>query len=36
MKKHKLQIEYLNVDELTPYENNARKHDDDDVSMIEI
>ncbi len=35
MKQHKLQIEYLNVDELTPYENNARKHDDDDVSMIE-
>lgn len=35
MKQHKLKIEYLNVDELTPYENNARKHDDDDVSMIE-
>lgn len=35
MKQHKLKIEYLNVDELTPYENNARKHDDDDVSKIE-
>lgn len=35
MAQHKLQIEYLNVDELTPYEKNARKHDDDDVSMIE-
>lgn len=35
MAQHKLQIEYLNVDELTPYENNARKHDDDDVSKIE-
>lgn len=32
---HKLQIEYIGVDDLTPYENNARKHDDDDVSKIE-
>lgn len=35
MAEHKLSIEYLSVDDLTPYENNARKHNDEDVSMIE-
>ena len=29
-----LQIEYLPVDALTPYENNARKHADEDVDAI--
>ena len=29
-----LQIEYLSIDELTPYEKNARKHADKDVSVI--
>lgn len=29
-----LQIEYLNVDDLVPYERNAREHHDEDVDMI--
>ena len=35
MNKHKLKIEYLSVDDLTPYEKNAREHDDNDVDKIE-
>lgn len=35
MTEHRLEIEYLNIDALTPYENNARKHTDEDVSMLE-
>lgn len=30
----KLQIEYIPTDDLDPYENNARKHTDDDVNAI--
>lgn len=29
-----LKIEYLDIDKLTPYEGNARKHQDLDVSTI--
>ena len=29
-----LKIEYLNVDDLKPYKNNAKKHDDEDVQAI--
>lgn len=31
----RLKIEYLKIDELTPYENNARKHEAADVETIE-
>ena len=31
----KLQIEYISLDLLTPYENNARKHEEADIKTIE-
>ena len=31
---NELKIEYLSPDELTPYENNTRKHSPDDVDGI--
>lgn len=30
----KLKIEYMKIDELTPYENNAREHQEDDIEAI--
>ena len=33
-KKKELQIEYLNVDALKPYEKNAKDHDEHDVNII--
>ena len=35
MKNAELQIEYISLDKLTPYENNARKHDTADLKTIE-
>lgn len=35
MKNAKLQIEYISLDKLTPYEGNARQHDEEDLATIE-
>lgn len=35
MKNAKLQIEYIPLNKLTPYEGNARQHDEEDLQTIE-
>lgn len=35
MKKAKLKIEYIELGKLTPYENNARKHEEEDLATIQ-